>query len=148
MKRPSKRDRYDDEADRYLGLPYTRVLVPDPDGGFVAEVLELPGCITHGDTPDEAYAELQDAMAGWIAASLAAGRTIPEPVGAKEYSGRLPLRISTTLHRAAALHAMREGISLNQWISLSIAEKVSGRGAASADQYQVSRRSKAKVADR
>lgn len=150
MRKASKRDRFDEEADRYLALPYTRILVPDPDeGGFLAEVLELPGCITYGETPDEAYAMLQDAMAGWIAASLAAGYAIPKPVGLKEYSGRVPLRISSALHGAAALRAMHEGISLNQWISLAIAEKVSGeRAAAAPARYEVSKRRKARVADK
>lgn len=152
MAKAQARDTFDEQAERYLERPYTRMLVPDPeDGGFVAEVLELPGCLSQGDTPEEAYANLDEAMAGWIAASLAAGRAIPEPVGASEYSGRFALRISSELHRVAALRAMREGVSLNQWIALAMAEKVSGERAAGAPaQYEVSRggRKARKVADR
>jgi antitoxin HicB len=110
---------------RYLGAPYVRMIIPNAEeGGYLAEVLELPGCITDGDTLEEAYRNLEDAMAGWIEASLENGRPIPEAVGDKEYSGHFPLRMSTELHRAAALRAMQEGVSLNQWITGAIAEKV------------------------
>ena len=153
MSKSRTRDKFDEEAERYLERPYTRMLVPDPeDGGFVAEVLELPGCLSQGETPEEAYANLQDAMAGWIAVSLEAGHAIPEPAGLNEYSGRFALRISSELHRQAALRALREGVSLNQWIALAMAEKVSGERARGAPaRYEVSRRGRKagrKVADR
>jgi len=113
------------ELARYLDAPYVRMIIPNTEeGGYLAEVLELPGCITDGDTLEEAYGNLQDAMAGWIEASLENGRPIPEAVGDKEYSGHFPLRMSTELHRAAALRAMQEGVSLNQWIAGAITEKV------------------------
>jgi antitoxin HicB len=113
------------ELARYLSAPYVRMIIPNAEeGGYLAEVLELPGCITEGDTLEEAYRNLEDAMAGWIRASLDTNRPVPEPVGDKEYSGHFPLRMSTELHRAAALRAMQEGVSLNQWIARAIAEKV------------------------
>lgn len=109
----------------YLGAPYVRMLIPNAEeGGYLAEVLELPGCISDGETPEEAYRNLEDAMAGWVAASLDGNRPIPEPVGAKEYSGNFPLRISTDLHRAAALRALQEGVSLNQWFAKAITAQV------------------------
>ncbi len=116
------------EAEAYLSAPYVRMLVPDAEeGGFVAEVLELPGCISQGETAEEAYENLQDAMSGWIAASLDHKKPIPEPVGEKEYSGHFPLRMSTELHRVAALRAAYEGVSLNQWIARAITEQVAGQ---------------------
>ena len=60
----------EEQVKSYLRKPYTRMLVPDPeDGGYVAEVLELPGCLSQGETPEEAYRNLDDAMSGWIASS-------------------------------------------------------------------------------
>src|SRR3972149_780338 len=120
-----------EEVAAYLDAPYVRMLVPDAEeGGFSAEVLELPGCISQGETAEEAYENLQDAMAGWIGASLAHGRPIPEPVGEKEFSGNFPLRVSANLHRAAALRAMHEGVSLNQWIMRAISERLAGEDVA------------------
>jgi len=116
------------ELARYLSAPYVRMIIPNTEeGGYLAEVLELPGCITEGDTLEEAYQNLEDAMAGWIETSLEDNRPIPEPVGDKEYSGHFPLRMSTELHRAAALRAMQEGISLNHWIVGAIAAQVTSQ---------------------
>jgi antitoxin HicB len=115
------------ELAAYLSAPFVRMIIPNvEEGGYLAEVLELPGCVTEGRTPEDAYRNLEDAMTGWIAASLDTGRPIPEPVGDREYSGHFPLRISTELHRAAALRAMQEGVSLNQWIGKAIAAQVAG----------------------
>jgi len=113
------------ELARYLNAPYVRMIIPNAEEGrYLAEVLELPGCITEGRTLEEAYGNLEEAMAGWIAASLDTNRPIPDPVGDKEYSGHFPLRISSELHRAAALRALHEGVSLNQWIAKAMAAHV------------------------
>jgi antitoxin HicB len=104
------------------------MLIPDmEEGGYVAEVLELPGCISEGDTPEEAYRNLDDAMTAYIASLLEHNRPIPEPVGDKEYSGHFPLRMSTEIHRIGALRAMQEGISLNQWIVNAITARLAGQ---------------------
>lgn len=37
------------------------VLTPDPDGGYVAQVAELPGAISQGETVEEALANVREA---------------------------------------------------------------------------------------
>src|SRR3990172_7837794 len=109
----------------YLNAPYVRMIITNADeGGYLAEVLELPGCISEGETPEEAFRNVDEAMAGWITAALDMKRPIPDPVGDNEYSGHLPLRISSELHRFAALRALQEGTSLNQWIAKAIATQL------------------------
>jgi len=39
----------------------TAVLVPDPDGGYVAQIAELPGAISQGDTVEEALTNVREA---------------------------------------------------------------------------------------
>jgi predicted RNase H-like HicB family nuclease len=39
----------------------TALLVPDPDGGYVAQTAELPGAISQGDTVEEALANVREA---------------------------------------------------------------------------------------
>jgi antitoxin HicB len=113
------------EVASYLRAQYVRMIIPNAEeGGYLAEVLELPGCVTDGETPEDAYHNLEEAMSGWIRASLDTNRPIPDPVGSREYSGHFPLRMSTELHRVAALRAMQEGVSLNQWIAGAITEKL------------------------
>ena len=55
------------------------ILYPDlEDGGWVAEVPRLPGCISQGDTKDEVLTNVRDAIAVWIAGADQAGIEIPE----------------------------------------------------------------------
>lgn len=65
-------------AEEFADLPYTRAIIPDGDG-YSATVLEFPGCVAQGDTPDEIITAINRAAASWIAAALSCGQTIPEP---------------------------------------------------------------------
>ena len=47
---------------------------------FVAEAPELPGCLAHGDTREEALASITEAMDLWIDTARELGRPIPTPV--------------------------------------------------------------------
>lgn len=58
---------------------YTIVLVPDlEDGGYTVLVPALPGCITEGDTVEEAIAMAKEAIEGWIQVAKEQGEPIPE----------------------------------------------------------------------
>lgn len=70
------------EIQRRLRLPYHRVIFGEPDEGYMAQVAELPGCYTSGDTPAEALANLEEAMAAWIESCLISGDPIPDPARA------------------------------------------------------------------
>ena len=48
-------------------------------GGFAATVPDLPGCISDGDTPEEAIANVADAIKVWLEAARELGRDIPHP---------------------------------------------------------------------
>ena len=54
-------------------------LSEEDGGGFVASVPDLPGCMSDGDTPQEALANVCDAIAAWIEAATDMGRPIPAP---------------------------------------------------------------------
>jgi predicted RNase H-like HicB family nuclease len=49
------------------------------DQTFIAEVPELPGCMAHGDTPQAALANAQEAIQLWIDTAKEFGDPIPEP---------------------------------------------------------------------
>nr|WP_210382374.1 type II toxin-antitoxin system HicB family antitoxin [Jiella sonneratiae] len=54
--------------------------LPDADGGgYVAYIPDLQGCMSDGETPEEALANLRDAYAEWIDTYNKLGREIPEP---------------------------------------------------------------------
>jgi antitoxin HicB len=68
--------------DRYIALPYTIEIIPDEDeGGYVARIRELPGCLTQADTWEELSQMIEDAKHLWLESALAHGDSIPEPLG-------------------------------------------------------------------
>ncbi len=115
-------------ADELMKRPYARVLVPDETGGYVAEVLELSGCVSEGDTPDEAIDNLDDAMLGWLKVAIEDGTHIPEPLESANYNGRILLRVPRWVHRQCVRLAEVDGVSLNQWILEAIGERVGAQG--------------------
>ena len=54
-------------------------IIPEDGGGFAAIVPDLPGCMSDGDTPEEALGNIRDAIAAWIEAARDMGRPIPKP---------------------------------------------------------------------
>jgi predicted RNase H-like HicB family nuclease len=108
----------------YLKRPYSKVLVADESGGYVAEILEFPGCIAEGETAEEAVENLNEAAVAWIEAIQEDGGTVPEPLDLQGYSGRLVLRLPKSLHKEATRRAQVEGVSLNQWIVGAVAERL------------------------
>lgn len=60
---------------------YTVVLTPDPeDGGFTVTVPALPGCITEGDTLEEALAMAQDAIELYVESLIAHNEAVPNDI--------------------------------------------------------------------
>ena len=51
----------------------------DEDDAFIVTVPELPGCITHGTTYEEAVRQGKEAIEGWIESAQADGDPIPQP---------------------------------------------------------------------
>jgi predicted RNase H-like HicB family nuclease len=50
----------------------------EEDQVFLAEIPDLPGCMAHGGTHEEALAEAQEAIAGWIEVARETGRSLPQ----------------------------------------------------------------------
>lgn len=111
-------------AKEYLKEPYSRVLVPEADGTYSADILEFPGCFAEGRTPDEAYANLEKVAESWIEAALEQGQEIPAPVEAHDFSGRIALRIPKSIHKQAAKFAEMDNTSLNQFFLTAVAARV------------------------
>ena len=51
------------------------------DDAFVAEVPELPGCMVHGNTKEDALKNINEAMELWIDVARDNGDLIPDPKG-------------------------------------------------------------------
>jgi len=100
----------------YINLPYRIEITPDIyEGGYVVSYPELPGCLTVGETIEEAISNAQDAKEIWLQSAIEDGVEIPKPSTEDNYSGQFKLRIPKSLHRDLAEHAKAEGISMNQY---------------------------------
>jgi predicted RNase H-like HicB family nuclease len=102
----------------YMKLPYNYIIKPvhDESGSyFHASVLELDGCQSTGETFNDAYDGLLEAMEGWIETKLENDFTVPAPFGNDKFSGKFLLRLPKSLHARLAFEAENEGVSLNQY---------------------------------
>jgi len=111
------------DLEYYSKLPYTVILETWDDGDgpyWVARIAELPHCLIHGDSPQEAVTEIEEVKKDWIRSNLERGMSIPEPV-ARTYSGQLSLRIPPSLHRTLSQRAKLERVSLNHYMTAALA---------------------------
>jgi antitoxin HicB len=102
------------QVQEILKRSYRKVISGDADEGFLIEVPDLPGCMTAGETMEEAVSMLPEAMAAWLESALDRGLPVPEPTVIPEYSGRVLVRMPKTLHQQLIERAEAEGVSANQ----------------------------------
>ena len=110
----------------YLELNYEikiRKLTSEEGDGWFAEIPLLPGCISDGETPEEAIFNINDAKKCWVETCLELGRPVPEP-SAGDFSGQLRLRMPKSLHRVLSEKAREENVSLNQYINYQLARGI------------------------
>lgn len=67
--------------EHYMSLPYPMLLFPPeaPDTTWFVKIPLLPGCMSDGETVEEALANLKEAQALWLEVALEHGQTINEP---------------------------------------------------------------------
>lgn len=63
----------------YLNLKYPITLYPDVEAGYVAEIKDLPGCLTQGETLQEAIDNINEARELWLETAYEANDNIPLP---------------------------------------------------------------------
>jgi predicted RNase H-like HicB family nuclease len=99
-------------------------MIPVGPSSYHAEILEFPGCFAQGDTPADAYANLEKAAESWVDTCLSQGQEIPEPSSNVTYSGHIALRLPRSIHRQAATLADRDDTSLNTFLVSAVSAKV------------------------
>ncbi|MDI6880064.1 MAG: type II toxin-antitoxin system HicB family antitoxin [Desulfitobacteriaceae bacterium] len=116
--------------DYYLGLPYKYSIYPAQEGGYVIEIPDLPGCISQGETVEEAVSMIEDAKRGWLEVALEQGAEIPEPTAmvSADYSGKFNVRVPKSLHKSLVENAKTENVSLNQLVVYHLSKSIGHRG--------------------
>ncbi len=108
---------------------YTAVFTPTEDGTeYYAKVPDLPGCVTTGDSLEDAIEQITDAASGWLVVAEDEGLEIapatPQANLPHEASDLLSLvQIDTIAYRALTdTRAVRKNVSLPAWMA-NLAEK-------------------------
>jgi predicted RNase H-like HicB family nuclease len=71
-------------------LTYRVLLNPEPEGGYTASVPTLPGCITYGETVDEAILMAKEAIELYIESLVAHDEPVPDESNMLEYALTIP----------------------------------------------------------
>ncbi|MFN0166107.1 MAG: type II toxin-antitoxin system HicB family antitoxin [Bryobacteraceae bacterium] len=115
-------------SDRLLdSYPFTiRPLTEEEGGGFLIEYLDLPGCVSDGDTPEEAVANGRDALNAYLLSCAKHGDPMPK---ASKASGQWRQRVPRSVHARLVERARLEGVSLNTLVTAMISEGLGKRRA-------------------
>lgn len=97
-----------------------RPLSDQEGGGWLIIYPDLPGCMSDGETIEEAMKNGKDALECWLEACREAGREIPVP--AQSSSSRFSPRIPRSLQERLAAKAKQEGVSVSTLVSAFLAE--------------------------
>ena len=91
------------EASADLDYPILLEPLSDEDGGgWLATVPDLPGCMSDGETQEEAAHNVKGAIVSWIEAAHDLGRAVPAPGSARgEWRQRVPKTLHEKLKRLA-----------------------------------------------
>ena len=103
---------------------YTAIFTPTEDGTeFYARIPDLPGCVTTGDTLEDAIEQITDAASGWLVVAEDKGDPIPSatPQGSIEHQPNDALsfiQVDTIAYRAMTdTRAVRKNVSLPAWMA-------------------------------
>ena len=96
------------------------VMWSEADQAYLGRVAEFESLAAHGASPIAALQEMKQVVQYVLEDLVEASEEIPPPLSKRAFSGRLHLRMPAQLHRALALEAAQQHVSLNQWINLKL----------------------------
>jgi antitoxin HicB len=73
----------------FMGMNWNYVFKKEPEGGWFIRVYELYGCMSQGNTLDEAYDNIREAMELWFETAISNNFLIPRPVSSQSYKSSL-----------------------------------------------------------
>ena len=97
-----------------------RVTWSREDGEYLGLCTEFPSLSWLASTQEEALAGIRQVVTEVVADMQANGEPIPEPLADKHYSGEFRVRIPPQVHRALAMQAAEQRISLNRLVSAKL----------------------------
>ena len=107
-------------SDRYT----YRITWSAEDGENVGLCAEFPSLSWLAPSPEMALAGIERLVRDVVSDMQATGEVPPEPLADKAYSGRFLVRVPPETHRALAIRAAEEGVSLNRLVSARLSSGV------------------------
>ena len=101
-----------------------RVTWSADDAEYVGLCAEFPSLSWLAHTPEAAFSGIRDLVAECVADMEGANERVPEPMADRAYSGKFMVRVPPETHRALAIRAAEEGVSLNRLVSARLANDV------------------------
>jgi predicted HicB family RNase H-like nuclease len=98
-----------------------RVTWSDEDSEHVGLCAEFPSLSWLAATPEAALKGIRQVVSDVVADMRASGEAILAPLAEKHYSGDFRVRIPPEVHRALAMQAAEQGVSLNRLASAKLA---------------------------
>ena len=99
-----------------------RVTWSEEDNEHVGLCAEFPSLSWLAQTPEAALKGIRKVVAHVVTDLAANGEAIPEPIAAKQYSGKFMVRVPPDLHRRLVLEAAEAGVSLNRIASAKLSQ--------------------------
>ena len=101
-----------------------RVTWSSEDGEFVGLCAEFPLLSWLASSQEDAFSGIRQLVADSVADMESNNEQPPEPMAVRAYSGRFMVRVPPETHRALAIRAAEEGVSLNRLVSAKLASSV------------------------
>ena len=91
------------------------------DNEYVGLCVEFPSLSWLARSAEKAFSGIKKLVRETVANMQTTGETPPDPIAERTYSGRFLVRVPPATHRALALRAAEEGVSLNRLVSARLA---------------------------
>lgn len=98
-----------------------RVTWSEEDQEYVGLCAEFPSLSWLDSTPEDALKGVRQVVAEVVVDMEKNGEKIPEPLATKKFSGKFQVRVTADTHRALAIKAAEKNVSLNRFVSESLA---------------------------
>lgn len=119
----SPREKFDLDAYPFRITPLSKA----DGGGYLIEFPDVPGCMSDGETPEEAIVNGRDALKASLKTLREFGEPLPKPGAFAVSSGQWRQRVPKSLHARLVSRARQEGVSLNTWVTALLSEGLTGR---------------------
>ncbi|MBN1690379.1 MAG: toxin-antitoxin system HicB family antitoxin [Dehalococcoidia bacterium] len=99
-----------------------RITWSEEDKEYIGLCAEFPSLSWLADTQEAALQGIINLVAEAVSDMRANNETVPQPIAARRFSGRLLVRIPPEVHKELTIEAAEAGVSINRIISARLAK--------------------------